>query len=49
MKKNVISVSFALLTLAVSMLFGAIFGSVVNMSEASRSDEMGRAVATSLK
>ena len=49
MKKNVISVSCALLTLAVSMLLGAIFGSVVNMSESSQPDEMGRAVATSVK
>ena len=49
MKKKVFTMFCTVLTLAVSMLLGAVFGSVAHLTDTPQADDMGRAVVTSLK
>ncbi len=49
MKKNTYTRLIALLTLAACLLLGAVFGKVARMSDMTRTDDIGRSVASSLK
>jgi hypothetical protein len=49
MKKKVFTMFCAVLTLAVSMLLGAIFGSVAHLAKTPQAEEVGRTVVASLK